>query len=173
MAILLAILVISGVQPGPAMLTRYLDLTISLVYIVALANIVVVPIMLFAAPFITRIAAIPPNVLAPIVIGIVTLAAYQATYSIEDLLLVLGFTVLGIFMKRYGWPRPPILIAVVLAEIVEKFLWLSINTYGFSMVLRPQFAGIIAVMVLVMVVSFRIQAGAKRVWAESGSATTA
>lgn len=173
MAILLAILVISGVQPGPAMLTRHLDLTISLVYIVAFANIVVVPIMLFAAPFITRIAAIPPNVLAPIVIGIVTLAAYQATYSIEDLFLVLSFAVLGLFMKRYGWPRPPILIAVVLAEIVEKFLWLSINTYGFSMLLRPQFVGIIAVMVLVMVVSFRIQAGAKRVWAESGSATTA
>jgi TctA family transporter len=172
MAILLAILVISGVQPGPAMLTRHLDLTISLVYIVALANIVVVPIMLFAAPSITRIAAIPPNVLAPIVIGIVTLAAYQATYSIEDLFLVLALTVLGIFMKRYGWPRPPILIAVVLAGIVEKYLWLSINTYGFSMFLRPQFAGIIAVMVLVMVVSFRIQAGAKRVWAESSNATT-
>jgi TctA family transporter len=170
MAILLAILVISGVQPGPAMLTRHLDLTISLVYIVALANIVVVPIMLFAAPFITRIAAIPPNVLAPVVIGIVTLAAYQATYSIQDLFLVLGFAVLGIFMKRYGWPRPPILIAVVLAGIVEKFLWLSINTYGFSMFLRPQFLGIIAVMLIVMVVSLRIQAGAKRALAESSSA---
>ena len=173
MAILLAILVISGVQPGPAMLTRHLDLTISLVYIVALANIIVVPIMLFAARFITRIAAIPPNVLAPIVIGVVTLAAYQATYSIQDLLLVLAFAVLGIFMKRYGWPRPPILIAVVLAEIVEKFLWLSVNTYGFSMFFRPQFVGIIAAMLLVMVVSFRIQAGAKKAWTESSSVTPA
>jgi TctA family transporter len=171
MAILLAILVISGVQPGPAMLTRHLDLTISLVYIVALANIIVVPIMLFAARFITRIAAIPPNMLAPIVIGIVTLAAYQATYSIEDLFLVLAFTVVGIFMKRYGWPRPPILIALVLAGIVEKFLWLSVNTYGYSMFLRPQFLGIIAVMIFVMVVSFRIQASAKKAWAESSGAT--
>jgi putative tricarboxylic transport membrane protein len=173
MAILLAILVISGVQPGPAMLTRHLDLTISLVYVVALANIIVVPIMLFAARYITRIAAVPPNLLAPIVIGVVTLAAYQATYSIEDLVLVLAFAVLGIFMKRFGWPRPPILIAVVLAEIVEKYLWLSVNTYGFSMFLRPQFLGIIAVMVLVMVVSLRIQAGAKKAWAETGGATPA
>lgn len=173
MAILLAILVISGVQPGPAMLTRHLDLTISLVYVVALANIIVVPIMLFAARYITRIAAVPPNLLAPIVIGIVTLAAYQATYSIEDLVLVLAFAVLGIFMKRYGWPRPPILIAVVLAEIVEKYLWLSVNTYGFSMFLRPQFLGIIAVMVLVMVVSLRIQAGAKKAWAETSTARPA
>ena len=155
------------------MLTRHLDLTMSLVYIVALANIVVVPIMLFAARFITKIAAIPPNVLSPIVIGIVTLAAYQATYAIEDLFMVLGFTVLGVFMKRYGWPRPPILIAVVLAEIVEKFLWLSINTYGFSMFLRPQFLSIIAVMVLVMVVSFRIQAGAKKALIASVEARSA
>ena len=173
MAILLAILVISGVQPGPAMLTQHLDLTVSLVYIVALANIIVVPIMLFAARFITRIAAVPPNLLAPIVIGVVTLAAYQATYSIEDLVLVLAFAVLGVFMKRYGWPRPPILIAVVLAEIVEKYLWLSVNTYGLSMFLRPQFLGIIAVMLLVMIVSFRIQAGAKRAWAESSGTTPA
>jgi len=139
-----------------------LDLTISLVYIIAIANIIVVPIMLFAAPWIVRVAAIPPNVIAPVLIGIVTLAAYQATYSVEDLILVLVFAVMGIFMKRYGWPRPPILIAVVLAGIVEKFLWLSMNTYGFSMLLRLQFLSIIAIMVLVMVVSLKVQAGASR-----------
>lgn len=162
MAILLAILVLSGVQPGPAMLTQHLDLTISLVYTIAFANIIVVPIMLYGAPVMTRIAAIPPNVLAPIIIGLVTLAAYQATYSVEDLALVLVFAVLGMFMKAYGWPRPPILIAVVLAEIVEKYLWLSANTYGWSMFLRPQFLAIIALMALVMVVSLRIQRGAER-----------
>ena len=166
MAILLAILVLSGVQPGPAMLTEHLDLTVSLVYTIVIANVIVVPIMLFAAPWMVRIAAIPPNALAPVVIGLVTLAAYQATYSVEDLFLVLAFAVLGVFMKKYGWPRPPILIAIVLAEIVEKYLWISTNTYGWSMFIRPQFLGIIALMALVMVVSLRTQAGAQRVAAE-------
>ncbi|MDP6559131.1 MAG: tripartite tricarboxylate transporter permease [Candidatus Binatia bacterium] len=166
MAILLAILVLSGVQPGPAMLTEHLDLTVSLVYTIVIANVIVVPIMLFAAPWMVRVAAIPPNVLAPVVIGLVTLAAYQATYSMEDLFLVLAFAVLGVFMKKYGWPRPPILIAIVLAEIVEKYLWISTNTYGWSMFIRPQFLGIIALMALVMIVSLRTQAGAQRVAAE-------
>jgi TctA family transporter len=169
MAILLAILILSGVQPGPAMLTQHLDLTISLVFIIAIANIVVVPIMLFAAPMIVRIAVIPPNVLAPVVICVVTLAAYQATYSIEDLFLVLGFAVLGVFMKRYSWPRPPILIAVVLSTIVEKYLWLSSNTYGFSMLARPQFLSIIGVMVLVMIVSLRIQSSANKALRDSAT----
>ena len=162
MAILLAILVLSGVQPGPAMLTKHLDLTISLVYTIVLGNVVVVPIMLYFAPTMVRIAAISPNVLAPIIIGLVTLAAYQATYAMEDLALVLAFAVLGLFMKRYGWPRPPILIAIVLAEIVEKYLWLSVNTYGWSMFARPQFLGIIVMMIVVMVVSLRMQQGAKQ-----------
>jgi TctA family transporter len=167
MAILLAILVLSGVQPGPAMLNEHLALTVSLVYTIVIANVIVVPIMLFAAPWITRIAAIPPNVLAPVIIGLVTLAAYQATYSVEDLFLVLAFAVLGVFMKKYGWPRPPILIAIVLAGIVEKYLWISTNTYGWSMFLRPQFLTIIALMVLVMIVSLRTQTGAQRAAAEA------
>jgi TctA family transporter len=149
------------------MLTEHLALTVSLVYTIVIANVVVVPIMLFAAPWMVRVAAIPPNVLAPVIIGLVSLAAFQATYSIEDLFLVLAFAVLGVFMKKYGWPRPPILIAIVLAEIVEKYLWISTNTYGWSMFLRPQFLTIIALMVLVMIVSLRTQAGAQRAAAEA------
>ncbi|MDE0031188.1 MAG: hypothetical protein OXU42_17525, partial [Deltaproteobacteria bacterium] len=61
----------------------------------------------------------------------------------------------------------PILIAVVLADIVEKYLWLSANSYGWAMFQRPQFLAIIAVMVLVMVVSLRMQQGAKRAAEES------
>ena len=57
---------------------------------------------------------------------------------------------------------------MVLAEIVEKYLWLSVNTYGWSMFLRPQFLSIIAMMVLVMLVSLRMQQGAKRAAEEAG-----
>ena len=65
MAILLAILILSGVQPGPAMLTTHLDLTLSLVYTVVIANVITIPIMVFAGPYILRLAVIPPNILAP------------------------------------------------------------------------------------------------------------
>ena len=54
MAIVLAILVISGMQPGPSMLTQHLALTLSLVYTIVTANIIVVPIMLFAARYIIK-----------------------------------------------------------------------------------------------------------------------
>lgn len=162
MAIVLAILVLTGITPGPLMLTRHLDLTVSMVYTIAFANLVVVPIMLAFAPTLCRIAVIPPNILAPVVVAIVSLAALAANGALGDLGAVLAFGLLGVFMKRYGWPRPPILIAVALADILERFLWISVNNYGWGMLLRPQFLVILAFMVAVTLFSLRAQRGARK-----------
>jgi TctA family transporter len=167
MAILLAILILSGIEPGPDMLTTRLDLTISLVYTLVLASTIVVPIVLWFAPLIVRIAAVPPNILAPVVIAFVTLAAYMGNYSLGDLAIVLVFGVLGVFMKAYGWPRPPILIAVVLGPIVEKYLWLTLNTYSWEVFVRPQFLIIFLFMAGVTIMSLRVQRDAGQAMQES------
>ncbi len=177
MAIVLAILILTGITPGPLMLTRHLDLTVSMVYTIAFANLVVVPIMLAFAPTLCRISVIPPNILAPVVVGIVSLAALAAAGNLGDLGAVLAFGLLGVFMKRYGWPRPPILIAVALADILERFLWISVSNYGWGMLLRPQFLAILAFMVAVTLFSLRAQRGARQAMMsmtegeESGQAT--
>ena len=162
MAIVLAILILTGITPGSLMLTRHLDLTVSMVYTIAFANLVVVPIMLAFAPTLCRISVIPPNILAPVVVGIVSLAALAAAGNLGDLGAVLAFGLLGVFMKRYGWPRPPILIAVALADILERFLWISVSNYGWGMLLRPQFLAILAFMVAVTLFSLRAQRGARQ-----------
>ena len=162
MAIVLAILILTGITPGPLMLTRHLDLTVSMVYTIAFANLLVVPIMLWFAPTLCRISVVPPNILAPVVVGIVSLAALAAAGNLGDLGAVLAFGLLGVFMKRYGWPRPPILIAVALADILERFLWISVSNYGWGMLLRPQFLAILAFMVAVTLFSLRAQRGARQ-----------
>lgn len=157
MALVLAMFILYGIQPGPAMLTTHLNLTVSFVYVIALANIVVVPIMLTASPIIAKVTAIRPNLIAPVVIGVVTLSAFMASYSLADLMIALAFAVLGIFMKRYGWPRPPILIAVVLGESLERFMHAAISAYGLSMLARPQFLAIAAFMILIILGSLRLR----------------
>jgi hypothetical protein len=161
MAFLLAMFILYGIQPGPTMLTTHLDLTVSFVYVIALANIIVVPIMLVASPVIARIAAIPPNLIAPVTIAIVTLSAFMATFSLGDLMVALAFAGLGIFMKRYGWPRPPILIATVLGGSLEQFMYSSVSAYGASMLARPQFLAIAAFMLLIIFGSLRMQRGVR------------
>ena len=164
MAIVLGFLYIVGVQPGPAMVNPelHLNLTLSLVYVIVLANILVVPIVLRFSPLLTKVAAVPPLVLAPLVIGVVTLAAFQANLDISDLTVMVVFAALGMFMKAYAWPRPPILIAVVLAGPLETFMSRAIQTEGIGMVTRVPFLAILVVVTLAIFFSLRVQRGAQR-----------
>ena len=54
-----------------------------------------------------------------------------------------------------------ILIAIVLGPILEKYMLIAGQAYGWSMVLRPQFAAICLVLVLAMLMSLRLQAKGK------------
>jgi putative tricarboxylic transport membrane protein len=157
MSIMIAIFVLCGFTPGYSMMTNHLDVVVALVYVLIIANTLTVPIVMVFAPYLARLTLANPAVLAPIVIWVAMLAAYMTTNSVADLAVVLIFAMLGLFMKAYGWPRPPILIAVALGEIMEKYLWIAVNNYGFSMFARPQFLSILAVMGLVALVGVRMR----------------
>jgi TctA family transporter len=105
---------------------------------------------------------VPPQLLAPIVIGITTIAAFQATRSVEDLALVAAFGVLGFFMKAYRWPRPPILIAIVLSGQLEKWMTIAVQTRGWSMIWQPAFIGIMVLVVGAVIFSLRVQSGTEK-----------
>ena len=177
MALVLGALILVGIQPGPQMVQEHLDLTVAMVYIIVLGNIVVVPVvLLFAAPL-TRVSIIPPQILAPVVIGVTSLSAFMANTAIEDLALVGIFAVLGMFMKAYAWPRPPILIAIVLTSQLEKWMSIAIQTRGLSMIWQPAFICILLAVAFAVFFSLRVQSGAKenadRIEDELGSATAA
>jgi TctA family transporter len=157
MSIMIAIFVLCGFTPGYSMMTNHLDVVVALVYVLIIANTLTVPIVMIFAPYLARLTLANPAVLAPIVIWVSMLAAYMTTNSVADLAVVLIFAVLGLFMKAYGWPRPPILIAVALGEVMEKYLWIAVNNYGFRMFARPQFLAILAVMGLVALVGVRMR----------------
>ena len=145
------------------MLGEHLDLTISLVWTIALANIIVVPIVLRFAPLIARVTVIPPNILFPLVMAIITIGVFQTSQSMGDLVLFAVAGILGLFMKAYGWPRPPIVIAIVLAEIVEKYLWISVNTYGWAMFQRWQFIAILFAVAAGAVIGMKVQRSAAKI----------
>ncbi len=130
MAIFLGLLVILGLQPGPQMLNENLPLTLTIAFSLVLANVFATGLALGFTPLLTRIAFVQPNVLVPIVLAVMTIAAFQANVSIYDLVVMLAFGGLGYFMKTYGWPRPPIIIAIILGGIIERFYGISIVTFG-------------------------------------------
>ena len=137
MAMLLAALMIFGVQPGPQMLTRDLDLVFVIIWSLALANVFGTLICLLLSKPISRLTFVPFQYIAPVIIVIVVVGAWQETRHWADLALLLGFGVLGWIMKRSGMPRPPLLIGFILSGLAERYLWMSYNLYDWEWLTRP------------------------------------
>lgn len=162
MAIMLGFLILLGMQPGPDMLTKHLNITALVAISLALANVMATLVALFFTPTLAKIAVLRPNRLVPIVLAVLTLSAFQANSSVGDLVVLTAFAAIGWFMKKSGWPRPPVIIALVLSHQLEKYFWLSLNTYGWSMLARPQVLIILAITIAAVVYTLRVEMQANR-----------
>lgn len=137
MAILLGGLVLIGIEPGKDMIDNNMDKVYLMIWSIAAANIVGAGICFFLAPQIARITTIKYTLIAPFMIGIIFFAAFQATRNWGDLIALLLLSVLAVYMKRFGWSRPALLIGFVLSERVESSVYQTVTLYGASFLERP------------------------------------
>ncbi|HEX6175784.1 MAG TPA: tripartite tricarboxylate transporter permease [Candidatus Binatia bacterium] len=155
MALLLGAMTIQGLSPGSAMLTKHLDVTFTMIWSLVIANVFGTVICLLFTNKLARVAAIRIHLIAPIVIGIVFVASFQATSHYGDLWSLLAFSLLGWFMKRFSWPRPPVILGLVLSKIIENYLFISVTRYEWSWLTRPIVIGIGLLIVVSLFFGFR------------------
>ena len=148
MAVFLGGMVLLGIEAGPAMVSTDLDLTYTIIWSLALANVLGAGSCILLARPMARLTTIPFNLLAPFMIMIVSFAAYQATRSFMDLVALFVVGVLGVLLKRFGWSRPAFLIGFVLAPQAEGYLNLAVQFYGWGMLARP---GVLSLLAITMV----------------------
>lgn len=137
MALLLGAFLMHGLVPGPEMLTRNLDVTYAIIWSLAIANILGAGICLFASDLLAKIAMVRFGILLPMVLAVVYVAAFQGARSWGDLYTLLIFGTAGWLMKRFSWPRPPLILGFVLGGIFERYLFISVERYGADWLLRP------------------------------------
>ncbi len=148
MAVFLAGLLLIGLEPGPAMVERELGTTYTIIWSLALANVVGAGLCLVLAKPIARLTVIPFATMAPFMIMVISFAAFQATRSLMDLLALFMVGIIGIFMRRFGWSRPAFLIGFVLAPTTETYLYQALQFYGWDFLSRPGVLVIMAMIVL-------------------------
>ena len=138
MAILLGAFLIHGLVPGPDMLTKNLSITYSMVWSVALANILGAGLCYAFSPQFARhrdaaLHADPPG------------RAGHRLYRRVRGDRARGATCsrcccsasLGWLMKQYKWPRPPLVLGLVLGDTIERYMFISIERYGLHWLCRP------------------------------------
>ncbi len=121
-----------GIAPGPRMLGSHADITIMIVISLGLGNLAVTMLGLGFTGQMAKLTKIPYPVLGFIIIPISFLAAYQNHTDASVIGIVLVGATLGLLMKRYKWPRPPMLIGFILGPIIEAKLTNSLGLYGWT-----------------------------------------
>jgi TctA family transporter len=150
-AILMGVLIVNGIQPGPRMITDHMDLLFTIIWSFALANILGAGLCLFLCKPLAGLTRIRFVYLAPAFLITMIFGAYQSTKHLGDLSVMIGLGLLGWGMKRMGWPRPPFLIAFVLSNPTERYLWISVNRYEWAWLLRPGVLAILGLLVASLV----------------------
>ncbi len=149
MALLLAALVIMGVEPGPDLILTNAELVYVIVWSIAIANVLGAAIAFILGGPISRLATVPFYKIMPFILLLVSLGAYQATSHMGDLFALVVFGVVGCIMRQTGVPRAPMLIGFVLSTLVERYLWQVTSRYGMEWLTRP---GVIVIAVLMLVI---------------------
>ena len=137
MALLLGGFMIHGLVPGKSMVTDNLDVTYTMVWSIALANILGAGLCFAFSGQFAKIATLRYTLVIPAIISIMMVGAYQASADWGDLFTLLVFGLIGWVMKHLKWPRPPLILGFVLGSIVEDYMRISYQIYEWSWVLKP------------------------------------
>ena len=142
MAILLGAFIIQGIVPGPSMLIPesrggHLALTFSFVWTIVIANIVTVAVCFIFLNQLAKVTRVRGSLLIPPVLLLIYLGAFAEKNAFQDLYLVLFFGVLGWVMEKLHWPRPALILGLVLGPLAENRLFLSTDNYGAEWLMRP------------------------------------
>ncbi len=150
MALLLGALLIVGLQPGPEMLKSRLDVTFAMVWILIISNIIVAAISFLILNHLAALTFIRGSLLIPFLLVLVFIGSFTANNSVYDLVVTLIFGALGYFMLLYGWPRPPLVLGLILGKIGENYLWISTAAYGAKWLAFPSVLILIAITVAIV-----------------------
>ena len=176
MAILLGAFIIQGIVPGPDMLIPppkgKLDLTFSFVWVIILSNIITVAVcFLFLKPL-AKVTQVRGGIIIPLILVLIYLGAYAEKNAFPDMVVVLLFGGLGWIMEKMEWPRPPVLLGLVLGPLAENRLFLSTDNYGLNWTSRPGVIIIFAITLFGVLYPVFKSRKARRLANATGSAPT-
>ena len=170
--IFLAEFQVFGVVPGAALLERDQPLIWVIIGAIAVTSLLTSALaFVFAGPMV-RITTVPVALLMPFIYVLGVVGATIDQGSLFGVVLVIAFGLLGIAMDRFGYPRAPLLVGLVLIPFAEHSFQLSLalsrNTYAF--VERPLTLAILATVAAALI--FTVVSGARRRRAAAATRTS-
>ncbi|HEY1235783.1 MAG TPA: tripartite tricarboxylate transporter permease [Candidatus Binatia bacterium] len=144
-ALFIVALLAWGYLPGPEMVKKNPEIIYSIVWLQGISGIVGTLIGFGLAAQLAKLAEVRYSFMVPIMFIFILMGAFSVNRDPADLIVVVAFGLLGYFMRRYGYPRPAMILGLVLGDLMEKYLYRSVASYGFTWLSRPAVIGLLII----------------------------
>jgi putative tricarboxylic transport membrane protein len=126
MAVLLGGLMMYGLQPGPMLFKQNPDFVWAVIASMYIGNVMLLVLNLPLVGMWAKICVIPFYILGPLIVYFSVLGTYSIRFVALDVWIMLIFGVAGYFMRKLGFPIAPMVLASILAPMLETSLGQSL-----------------------------------------------
>lgn len=159
MAILMGAMLVLGIVPGPQMLTEGLDMVWFLIFILVISNIFGALLLYPISGYLAKLAYVRGSMLIPTVLVLVAVGAFTIRGQWQGLILTFVFGFLGYGMKKWNYPRAPLLLGFILGPMAEDYLHKALGTMGPAFLTRPLVAVLLIIAIFSLALSIRGEYG--------------
>jgi putative tricarboxylic transport membrane protein len=156
MAILLGILIVHDVVPGPKFISQHPGIFWGFIASMYIGNIMLLILNLPLIGLWVKVLRVPYKILFPIILLFCVIGAYGINNSTFDIYTMIVFGVLGYLMRKYEFEGAPMVLAFFLGPMFETSFKLSLlmSDGSFSIFFtRPISAGGMIITFLLLVIS--------------------
>jgi putative tricarboxylic transport membrane protein len=121
-AVLMAAMIIHGVQPGPLIMVNSPQFVYDVVAMMLYATIGIFVFGLLLVRPLLKVLQIPREIIMPIVFVLCVIGSYAIAQRLFDVWTMLGFGIVGFVLRRYNYPMAPFVLGIVLGDLLDKNL---------------------------------------------------
>lgn len=158
-AVLLALLISLNITPGPLLFAKQPEVVWGLIASLYIANVVLLLLNIPLVGLFTRLLTLPMWLLLPAVVMVSFVGVYSINHSTFDLLVMVGFGVLGYLLRKLDIPLVPIVLGLLLGAEMENNYRRALSISGgdpailFDSTIAVSLYGATALLMVIAVVS--------------------
>jgi putative tricarboxylic transport membrane protein len=121
-AVLLAAMLIHGVQPGPLIMVNNPQFVYDVVTMMLFASIGILIYGLTLTQLLVKILQVPQTLVMPVVFVLCVVGSFAIASRFFDIYVMLAFGIIGFILRQLNYPMAPLVLGIVLGDLLDKNL---------------------------------------------------
>ena len=121
-ALMLAALMIHGVQPGPMLMTTNPDVFWAVIASMYIGNVMLLVLNVPLIGVWVSLLKIPHYIFLPLILMIATIGSYSVSNSLLDVFSLLLLGIIGYVLRKLDFQLAPMVVGLVLGPLIEKHM---------------------------------------------------